>query len=651
MTSAAVDSNGAGAPRGGLQPASFSRVQRVPLALFAMTVLLFAFALLPRVGENPKLVWAFGIASAASFGCTLVLWGLAKRRDKYFQIDFVRPVKSHYVQACVQGSIYAYWGYYWREVYHEIPLIVAQLLFLYIVDALISWSRGRGWRLGFGAIPIIFSTNLFIWFRDDYFIFQFLMVAAAALGKEFVKWEREGRRTHIFNPSAFALGLVSVVLIATKTTHYTWGIEIASTFAYPPHIFLWVFLVGLIVQYFFAVTLMTFAAAASLWVLDGIYTAITGTYFFVDSSIPIAVFLGLHLLVTDPSTSPRSSAGRVLFGALYGLGNFVLYWVFEDMGLPEFYDKLLPVLALNLMVPFIDRWAKSGVAAQFTQWESALQPRRANYIYMGGWAALFLTMLARGQVDAPHPGASIAFWKQAYADGKPNAGKKLMKVVGSQADQGLGPAANELGVIYMEGKIVEQNRAAAGHYFAVACQAGNADGCANLATQFLFLREAKSDKDVARALKRLERECGETADGRACYLIGFAYESGRGRPRDEARALQLYASGCEQGNVDACKGLARTACSGSGGAIDLEAAVATLETSCAAGDAESCTYLAYAWLAKRDEAKARAWLEKACALGSSAACEALAKPALPPCSTLQSVERPPVWWTASLGQL
>jgi TPR repeat protein len=651
MTSATVDSTGRGAPRGGPQPASFSRVQRVPIALFAMTALLFAFVLLSRVGDNPKLVWAFGIASGATLGWTLVLWALAKQRNTYFQIDFAPPVKSHYVQACVQGSIYAYWGYYWREVYHEIPLIVAQLLFLYIVDALISWSRGRGWRLGFGVFPIIFSTNLFIWFRDDFFIFQFLMVATAAFGKEFVKWERDGRRTHIFNPSALALGLCSIVLIVTQTTHYTWGIEIASTLAFPPHIYLWIFLVGLVVQYFFAVTLMTLSATASLWLLDWIYTAATGTYHFVDSTIPIAVFLGLHLLVTDPSTSPRTNIGRVVFGALYGLGNFVLYWIFEDMGIPEYYDKLLPVLVLNLMVPLIDRWARSGPVGRFTRWESAFQPRKANLVHMAAWAALFFMMLARGQADAPHPGASIAFWREAYAEGKHNAGKKLLKVVGSQADQGSGPAANELAVIYMEGKIVEQNRAAAGHYFAVACQAGNADGCANLATQFLFLREAKSDKDVARALTRLERECGEATDGRACYLIGFAYESGRGRPRDEARARQLYASGCEQGNLDACKGLARTACSGSGGAIDLESAVAMLEASCAAGDAESCTFLAYAWLAKRDEAKARAWLEKACALGSAPACEALAQPALPPCSTLHSVERPPVWWTASLSQL
>ncbi|MGE0862742.1 MAG: hypothetical protein AB7P34_02475, partial [Vicinamibacterales bacterium] len=42
-------------------------------------------------------------------------------------------------------------------------------------------------------------------------------------GKAFVRWERDGRRVHIFNPSAFSLALFSVVLLATGTTHLTWA--------------------------------------------------------------------------------------------------------------------------------------------------------------------------------------------------------------------------------------------------------------------------------------------------------------------------------------------------------------------------------------------------------------------------------------------
>ena len=41
---------------------------------------------------------------------------------------------------------------------------------------------------------------------------------------------------------------------------------------------------------------------------------------FADSHVPVAVFLGMHLLFTDPSTSPRTDLGRIIYGVLYGLG-------------------------------------------------------------------------------------------------------------------------------------------------------------------------------------------------------------------------------------------------------------------------------------------------------------------------------------------
>jgi hypothetical protein len=120
-----------------------------------------------------------------------------------------------------------------------------------------SWSRRESYGLGFGPFPIIFSTNLFLWFVDDWFAFQFLLVAIGFAGKAFVRWERDGRRVHIFNPSAFTLAIFSVVLLATGTTHLTWGQEIDSTLSLGPYIYTLLFLVGLVVMYFFSITPVT----------------------------------------------------------------------------------------------------------------------------------------------------------------------------------------------------------------------------------------------------------------------------------------------------------------------------------------------------------------------------------------------------------
>ena len=88
-----------------------------------------------------------------------------------------RPGKQHYLQACAQVSILLYWGWYWREVYDAAPLIAAQLLFAYAFDMLLGWSRRDNYTLGFGPFPVIFSINLFLWFKPDWFYLQFLMVA------------------------------------------------------------------------------------------------------------------------------------------------------------------------------------------------------------------------------------------------------------------------------------------------------------------------------------------------------------------------------------------------------------------------------------------------------------------------------------------
>jgi hypothetical protein len=199
------------APRRAVVP---SRLTRVPIVLIAA---LFAFLLLPRVREHPTLFWSFAGAATALLVWQLALWAIASSGGEPLRAEGVAPVKQHYVQACVQACLYGYWGWYWRPIYEQLPLIVAQLIFVFAFDALFSWSRGRVWRFASGPAPIVLSTNLFIWFRDDWFYLQWGMIVAGLLGKEFIKWQKDGRRTHVLNPSGFGL-LVAGALIAEPST-------------------------------------------------------------------------------------------------------------------------------------------------------------------------------------------------------------------------------------------------------------------------------------------------------------------------------------------------------------------------------------------------------------------------------------------------
>ena len=438
----AKPSRSAAKPRS--QPPNLRRVFLVPLAL---TLGLLLLSLTPRVADNARLAFAFWAATAGLVVWQGVLFARLSRTgaSRGFQV-VLRP--QHYLQALVQLTVFACWGWYWRPVYDFAGLLLAQLVFAYAFDLLLAWSRGERYVLGFGPFPIIFSTNLFLWFTDDWFYLQFLMVGAGFLGKAFVQWRREGRRTHIFNPSAFSLGLFSLVLIATGTSDLTWGQEIATTLTFVPTIYLLLFALGLVVMYFFRVTPVSGCAAAALFGLSALYGAATGVPYFIDSEIPAAVFLGLHLLVTDPSTSPRTRTGKAIFGALYGAGVFGLYSFLETVGAPTFYDKLLCVPLLNLSVPLIDRFVRSLESRPRFRRVARTPWATANPAHMAVWILFFIAMTATGRTDGRHRGDMLPFWQEACAQELAGACERLVRIESSYCADNAGWACNELGAHY-----------------------------------------------------------------------------------------------------------------------------------------------------------------------------------------------------------
>src|SRR5229473_510235 len=171
----------------------------------------------------------------------------------------------------------------------------------------------------------------------------------------------------------------------------TWGPEIARTQLLPPYIYPLIFLVALPGQFLFGVASMTLAAVATTYVFGVLFFAFTGVYYFFEPSIPIAVFLGMHLLFTDPSTSPRTDLGRVMFGVLYGLSVIVVKALLVWVGAPPFYDKLLPVPILNLTIQAIDRAARSNLLARFdpAKLMRYRSPHWRYAAYIAVWAVVF----------------------------------------------------------------------------------------------------------------------------------------------------------------------------------------------------------------------------------------------------------------------
>jgi hypothetical protein len=595
-----------------------------PLWLPALLTLIFAgFTLLPRVNANPHLTDSFLGAAGLLVAGLCALWWSVVRTGRTLTYEFV-PRRVHWVQMIMHSSVYAYWGWYWREVYHEIPLIIAQVFFLYVLDMLVCWSRRDEWILGFGQIPIIFSMNLFLWFRDDWFYLQFVMVAIIVFGKEFLRWKRDGQSTHIFNPSAFALFLTSIVLIATHTTPITWGTEISTTFNYPPHIYMEIFLLGLIVQGLFSVTLVTLSAAAILYVFNVAYTGSTGMYQFIDFNIHPAVFLGLHLLVTDPATSPRKNFGKVIFGAAYGAGVFVLVgW----LGTLAFYDKLLCVPALNLSVRALDRasialnawlarqkWV-TGVIFRPLRALSAWTPQQANFGFMGIWAAFFGFMFATGFIGGKHPGSDPAVWEKACSAGSEKGCRVLAQTLDVQCQHNTASGCFTLGVLLSGGKGLPRDPIGAGRSFKQACDLGLESACSNLVNM------VATDGDGV-----LLEPC-RRGDGRSCFMLGSLYYGGQGVRRNLEYSATLFQQSCTAGFTRGCGQLGESYLFGEGVPKDMVKARQILANACDAGYGPGCFNVGIMHrqgiATPKNESLAQARFRQGCDRGDRNACQAL----------------------------
>ncbi len=504
------------------QAGSAGRALTLPLAC---ALSLAAVGLLDSVQRNPTLFWSVLGTAATLAVWTACLFASARHSGRVLTFEIIVR-RQHYLQACAQGSVLLYWGWYWRDVYDSAHLIAAQLLFAYAFDMLLSWSRRDTYALGFGPFPVIFSINLFLWFKPDWFYLQFLMVAIGFAAKDLIRWDKEGQQAHIFNPSSFPLALFSLALMMTGASDLTRGQEIATTQFYPPHMYAMLFLVGLPGQFFFGVTLMTMSAVVAAYVFSLLYYTATGVYFFYDSYIPIAVFLGMHLLFTDPSTSPRTELGRVIFGALYGLSTVALYAMLSRAGQPAFYDKLLQVPILNLLIRAIDRAASSNVLRRFdpAAFGRRLLPRQRHLAYMAMWAIVFAAMSAAGGVGDEHRGQWLPFWQQACDAGRPRACLYLGNIEAGFCDRGSGWACNERAIQARR----EADYASAADWIEQACALGFSPAC-----------------DVTRAGGALKR-APPTLDDLPIVLRGTK------GPVTERSPSALYALACREGWPDSC---------------------------------------------------------------------------------------------------
>ena len=159
--------------------------------------------------------------------------------------------------------------------------------------------------------------------------------------------------------------------------------------------------------------------------------------------MPAAVFLGMHLLFTDPSTSPRSELGRIIYGVMYGLGVVALYGLLGQIGAPTFYDKLLAVPLMNMTIQLIDVAARSAFCDQSIRPGWALRSRRASATWRTWRSGPSRSQLSATQPSRTGPDAGCPSGSRPASKTDAMAAWYFQSSRRSTAGKGLdGPATN-----------------------------------------------------------------------------------------------------------------------------------------------------------------------------------------------------------------
>jgi hypothetical protein len=168
----------------------------------------------------------------------------------------------------------------------------------------------------------------------------------------------------------------------------------------------------------------------------------------------------------------------MIFGTLYALSVIALYALLSHFGMPTFYDKLMAVPLLNLLIKVIDRVAESSLVRRLDPAAVArgLTGRRRNLAYMTIWAVVFLTMSSLQAVGDTHRGQWVPFWMEACFDGRPHGCRQAAVLTSSYCRAGSGWACNEYGMLIQPDRRPE----AAAPVFQQGCDLGFETACANL---------------------------------------------------------------------------------------------------------------------------------------------------------------------------
>jgi TPR repeat protein len=298
---------------------------------------------------------------------------------------------------------------------------------------------------------------------------------------------------------------------------------------------------------------------------------------------------------------------------------FGLYGLLEHLDEPRFYDKLLAVPMLNLLVIHLDKIGHSAsrrvsaLVARLPPVGAWFQGWKLNLMHMSLWILLFGWAYGSGSIGPDHEGGSISYWEGACVEGKRNACKNLSSLYEGQCFSGDFASCGHISELYQTNPELIEGEFGRIYHYATACDAGSVDDCRRYGNEY--------NSEVG---SRLARSCETNKRAKSCYVLGSGYLNGlNGGSMDFALGSKYLALGCDLGSSTSCSVLGIMYRFGVGVEMDLEKAIATLDRACDLSFAASCMTLSEIYGTEAgavDLERARWYQDKACALGIVEVC-------------------------------
>ena len=175
---------------------------------------------------------------------------------------------------------------------------------------------------------------------------------------------------------------------------------------------------------------------------------------------------------------------------------------------------------------------------------------------------------------------------------RPRDLKKALKLFEAACSRGSGFGCVKLGIFLRDGIEVKADKKRAEAVFRTACEDESGAGCYELAA--LLRTEKRGD---ATEVAKMERTAFEQATRAAMFgsgqtLLGTLTLAGAGTPKDPAKALEYFASGCENNDLPGC--MKAGAILTKGTAAEAARAASYFDKVCSVGHKPACEQAAAA---------------------------------------------------------